>query len=163
MNNPTSTDFVLCAIELSDIVETMSEKDGDQPETRRRTIPIYGPEFDWWTQAVERRLNDRDMSKKELAEAIGAEPPEVTRCVLRQKPIYELLIAISDELGIPYPVILPQSEAEALKLATERRLFHSDMQALQVKAGVTERRGHGQPPPLQSEHAIRSRRQRRRS
>lgn len=123
------------------------EIDREAP-ARRRTIPLWGSEFDWWTAAVQRRIAELGIDQKFLSEYIDAEPPEVSRCINRRKPIYELLIAISDALDIPYPVVLPETEEEALEIARQRRLVRRDAQMAQIKAGVAKIKGKGQIRPL---------------
>jgi transcriptional regulator with XRE-family HTH domain len=136
---------------VADTIDIMAD------EKRRRTIPIFGDQFAWWPEAVKRQLEKKGIDQKTLAKNISATEPEVTKCVRRKNPVYELLIAISDELDIPYPVILPESEAEALRLATERRLFRRDLQLAQIQAGVPERTVEDQTPKVPSEHVQRAR------
>jgi transcriptional regulator with XRE-family HTH domain len=128
-----------------------------EPE-RRRTVPIFDDQFDWWTQAVTRELGARRLKQKDLALKLGEATSAISRCINREKPIYELLIAISDELTIPYPVILPETEHEALRLAEHRRLLRSDLQLAEIRAGVGESSRESQTAPLPSEHAVRPRR-----
>lgn len=118
------------------IFQEVAKKKASPEPGRRRTIPLFGSQFDWWTNAVLRRLDELDIDQKFLSEWIDAKPPEVSRCINRRKPVYELLLAISDALEIPYPVVLPESEEEAMEVARQRRLVRRDAQVAQIAAGV---------------------------
>jgi hypothetical protein len=119
------------------------ENSGNQP-ARRRTIPLWGELYAWWPQAVRARLADLKIDQKFLSTWIEADPTAVNKCITRKVPVYELLLDISDALDIPYPVVLPESFDEALRVARERRLARRDAQVAQIKAGVTDRRESGQ-------------------
>lgn len=110
---------------------------------------------------MKREMGLRGIKGKELAAKIGAAESEVSRCINLQKPIIEIVIAISDELGIPYPFILPETEGEATHLATQRRLYKRDVQINEITAGVAGTAQESQTPPVVSEHAIRQRKPRR--
>lgn len=127
-----------------------SEDDADDGEKRRRTIPLFGEEFQWWTDAVRARLVETGMNQKQLASAVGDNEGIVSRCIRREKPVYELLIAISDALELPYPVVLATSYDEALRLAAARRLYRRDRNIQEIKAGVGESSTERQTPALTS-------------
>lgn len=129
---------------MVDILRAVSKKIDDEIPLRRRTIPIFGPEFQWWTSAVKSRLIALGIEQTDLARYIKAQPPEVSRCISRKKPVYELLLDISDALEIPYPVVLPESEDEAMEIARQRRLVRRDAQLGQIKAGVAGIKGKRQ-------------------
>lgn len=139
-------------MEAVDTVWFVAEENGDDPETRLRTIPIYGPEFEWWSAAVKRELKAQGWKQKDLANALHAQESAVSRCIHRKAPTYELLLAISDALRIPYPVILPESEDEALYLAEQRRLKRRDIEARMIAAGVPSADGQRQPAAVTSQH-----------
>lgn len=101
-------------------------------------------------------------TQKALAEAVGVGQSEITRCL---KPwsdpesvtTLELVIAISDALKLPYPVIIPDTEQLALKLTEERRIFKSLIELAEIKAGVTGNTQESQTVVPQSEDASRKR------
>lgn len=126
----------------------MAKKSEEETPMRRRTIPIFGPEFQWWTDAVRAKLVELDIEQTDLAAHIKAEPPEVSRCITRKKPVYELLLDISDALEIPYPVVLPTSLEEAMEVARQRRLVRRDAQIGQIAAGVGGIKGKRQIEPI---------------
>lgn len=134
------------------VILTPVAQEKSEPEQRRRTIPIWDDQFDWWTKAVDRRLGFLGINQKQLAGYIEAGESAVSRCINRSKPVYELLIDISDALEIPYPVILPESEEEALELAKQRRLVRRMDQIGQITAGVPKRTKEGQIRPLSLEY-----------
>lgn len=150
--------IALSATKLVDTVQIVAEK-----KKRRRTIPIWGEEYEWWTDAVERQLDPKGMDQKDLAKALGVHPSVISRCVNRKSAVYEVVIAISDYLVISYPVILPTSEAEAAALSKAKRLFKRDVQAAQIKPGVPEISQEDQTPAVQPEHAVRSKKAKRRA
>lgn len=127
-------------------------KEKSAAEPRRRTIPIWDDKYQWWTDAVDRRLTALGINQKELSNYIEAGESEVSRCINRSKPVFELLIDISDALDIPYPVILAESETEAFELAKQRRLVRRMDQVAQIVAGVPKRTDDGQIRPLSLEY-----------
>lgn len=143
---------------LDNVGIVVAEKD-DDAEKRRHTIPIYGSEFEWWTAAVRRQLEVMGIDQKELSERLGIDTGSVSRCINRKKPTFELLILISDFLKVAYPVVLPESEEEALALAKEKRLHKREAKAHKIKAGVPETAAKDQTARVPSEHAVRSRKE----
>lgn len=146
-------------MELVDTVGIVAAKNSDDPETRPRTVPIWGDEYDWWSLAVKRQLKAVGWTQEDLANSLGIHPSLVSRCITRKVPTYDLLLAISDELKVAYPVILPESEGEALRLAEEKRLYKREVEAKKIKAGVPEIAKKDQAPGVVSEHAVRSRKE----
>lgn len=142
---------------MIDILGLVASKKSDDPEGRPRTIPIFGEEYAWWTNAVKRQLTVVGMNQQELAEKLEVDPGMVSKCINRKVPTYDLLIAISDELKVAYPVILPESEGEAIRLAQEKRIYKREMEAEKIKAGVPETPAEDQTRDVVSEHAVRSR------
>lgn len=130
------------------IVEPVARESSAEKPGRRRTIPLWGEQYDWWPKAVRDRLSELGIDQKFLSAWIEAHPTEVNKCITRKVPVYELLLDISDALDLPYPVVLPESYEEALKVARERRLARRDMQVAQIKAGVADRRGKSQIRPI---------------
>lgn len=124
----------------------MSADSDGSPERRRRTLPLWGEQFAWWTNAVKSRLATRGINQKQLAQAIGEDEGAVSRCITRHTAVYEILMAISDELEVPYPVILPESEAEAAHLTAQRRLLRSDAQLAMIKASSPTQPTLATPP-----------------
>lgn len=122
----------------------MRKKKSDTKPARRRTIPLWGSQYDWWPEAVRSRIKDLGIDQKWLSGWIDAHPTEVNKCITRKTPVYELLLDISDALDLPYPVVLPESLDEAIKVARERRLARRDAQVDQIKAGVGGERQRGQ-------------------
>lgn len=138
---------------MADIVQRVSD---ETAEKRGRTIPISGETFQWWTDAVKRQISALKLSQKALADELELPESAVSRCISRVQPVYETLLAISDRLGVAYPVILPESEDEALHLATQRRLIRRDIQVKQIVTGVSKTPKKGQTPAVVSEHGFRS-------
>lgn len=118
------------------ILGSVAKKNARPEPGRRRTIPLFGSQYDWWPNAVEDRIAELGIDQKFLAAWIGSEYTAVHKCIKRKVPVYELLLDISDALDLPYPVVLPESYEEALKVARERRLQRRDAQMAQIKAGV---------------------------
>lgn len=119
---------------------TKSEKEPTVP--RRRTVPVAP----WWIRCVlarmgERKKADPSFNQKALAIRIKEDTGAISRCLSGKKPpVYEVTIAISDELGLPYPALLPDSFEEAQHLAMQRRLFKSDRHLGEIAAGVANAR-----------------------
>lgn len=126
-------------------------------EPRGRTVPISDERYAWWTNAVRRELGVRNWDQKDLAAEIGERPEPVSKCINRKVPTIDLLLAISDKLDIAYPVLLPESEHEAIELAKLRRLLKSELQLNQIKAGVVESPTESQSEPVTSENGVRKR------
>lgn len=126
------------------MIRFVPKEKADTKPSRRRTIPLWGAQYDWWPDAVRSTIKELGIDQKWLAEWIGAHPAEVNKCITRKTPVYELLLDISDALDLPYPVVLPESFDEALKVAKERRLARRDAQVDQIKAGVGAGRRAGQ-------------------
>lgn len=143
-------------MEAVDTVGLVAEENSDEAERRRCTIPIWGDEYEWWTDAVRRQLDVKGLDQKQLADRLGLDAGAVSRCINRKKPLYEILIAISDELAVAYPVILPISEEQAIHLAKEKRLFKREKEVRGIKAGAAEKGAQDQPLGVVSEHAVRS-------
>ena len=152
-SNLASTPLAVCAIEVADILQIVSD---ESAEKRGRTIPIGDDRFQWWTDAVKRQLALHKLNQKQLADELELPESAVSRCISRAKPVYETLLAISERLEVAFPVILPESEDEALYLATQRRLIRRDIQVKQIVTGVGKPSRKGQTPAVVSEHAFRS-------
>lgn len=154
--------IALCTTQGADTIGDMSADATDTPESRRKSIPIHG----WWRDAVRREIELRKragtLTQKKLAAKIGTSEPQLTRAINLTQPVLEIVIAISDELELPYPVLLPETEEEALYLATQRRMFKSDRQVHDIATGVAETTQESQTPVVPSSHDG-SRRKRRRS
>jgi hypothetical protein len=130
------------------VILKLVAKEKSAAEPRGRTIPLWGEQFLWWPQAVKRKLRELGVDQKFLSNYIEASTSDVSRCLSLKKPLYDLLIAISDALEIPYPVVLPESEEEALEIARQRRLVRRDAQMAQITAGVPNRRENRQIVPI---------------
>lgn len=106
------------------------------------------PISDWWGKAVKRQLAVKKLTQKKLAADLGIDEPELSRALKpikkEGKPVYEIVLAISDALDLPYPVILPDSEDEALHLTTQRRLYKSTAQLAEITSGVAETKEESQ-------------------
>lgn len=135
----------------------MARKSDKKSTRRRHPIPLYDERYAWWTAAVERQLDAIGINQKQLAKAIDESESDVSRCINRKRTTYELLIIISDYLKIAYPVVLPESEEQALEIAKAKRLYKRVAEASEIKAGVPETSKEDQTVPVVSEHAIRSR------
>jgi len=84
---------------------------------RGRTVPV--PQ--WWTDRANAEIASRGIKRQDLAEKFGVEPSAITRCLKDEGDkdrvtTLELVAALSEELGIPQPVFIPATEAEALVL-----------------------------------------------
>lgn len=130
----------------------------DKPpkKPRGRTVPIHK----WWPVAVRRELEKLERDQVWLAAEIDSDPPTVNKCIKLKVPTLELVIAISDALKLPYPVLLPEHEEDAFELAKLQRLLKSDRETRKITAGVpgvsvtTEK---SQTVEVPSEHAFRER------
>jgi hypothetical protein len=131
-----------------DIFQSVAKEISGTSPARRRTIPLWGKQYDWWPEAVRKRIAELRIDQKMLAEWIDADPPEVNKCITRKVPVYDLLLDISDALDLPYPVVLPESYEEALIVARERRLARRMTQADDVKAGAANSRRRRQIMPI---------------
>lgn len=71
---------------------------------------------------MKRELTARGWKQVHLAEKLGVGEYSVSRCITRKGATVDLAIRISDLLKIPYPVFLPESEAEAAEMMERRSL-----------------------------------------
>lgn len=133
---------------------------GEESERRRRTVPIH----DWWADAVRREMPKQSppLNQKLLAKKIGAAESEVSRALRptdheQHKPVLEIVMAISDELKLPYPIIVPETEEIALHLATQHRLVRRDVKIGEIKPGVARSTKESQTRSVVSEHGSRPR------
>lgn len=104
----------------------------DAPDKRDSSLPIWDDAYEWWSEAARSKLKPRvpnGIDQKALAAKLGFSESEVSRALSRKKPLYRVVVAISDELEIPRPVLLPKSEAEARYLAVQRQMFLDSAQA----------------------------------
>lgn len=134
-----------------------AEADDPSASKRKRTVPIR----EWWTLAVRKKLKERGLEQLDLATKLGLHPSEVSRCISRKVPVLDFVIAISDELDIAYPVIIPDTEAEALHLAMQRRLIRRDLQLTEIKSGVGDSSSTDQGVEVRSENAVKPRTKKR--
>lgn len=99
-------------------------------------------------------------TQDELAKKLGFASSEVSRA--RKpfdeggKPVLEIVLAVSDELKLPYPVLLPETEELALKLAEQNRVWRRELKLVEIAAGVPGKTSESQTLDLSSEHANRS-------
>lgn len=126
-----SCDQTDAAVALPNVAET---------KTRRRTVPIAP----WWAEMAkarieERKARDPEYNQRTLAAKLKEQESDFANWVNGKKhPAYEFTLALSDELGLPYPAILPESYAEALELTKHKRLRKSSVQVAGFKPGVAE-------------------------
>lgn len=118
---------------MLDIVRLVPQEKGES-DKRDVSLPIWDDRYAWWTVAVKEKLGGTD--QKDLAAKLGFSESKVSRAISRSKPLFDAVIAISDELGVPRPVFLPESAAEATQLALISKLFQSDRQLEQVHASA---------------------------
>lgn len=135
----------------------VARKTDEDPKARRHPIPLYDDRYEWWTDAVRRQLKVFGYNQKQLAADLDETESDVSRCINRETPTFELLIKISDFLKIAYPVVLLESEEQAVEVAKEKRLQKRVAKAGEIKAGVPETAEKDQTDALVSEHAVRSR------
>jgi hypothetical protein len=83
----------------------------DRTRANDYSIPVP----DWWPRAVERELGSRQppMQKQQLAQAVGLEKHDISRC-LHGQAVLGPVQAISDFLKIPRPVAIFETEESAL-------------------------------------------------
>lgn len=136
---------------MTDTFRPMPEEKPAPRGKRDVSLPIWDAKYSWWTTAVRRTMKERGLENKDLAAKFDFADSEVSRAISRKKPLFSVVMAISYELGIPYPVLLPESEEEASHLALQRRLFKSERQLIQIKSGVTENSKESQSPEVPSE------------
>lgn len=116
---------------MPDIVSDVADENEDG-ERRDTSVPIWDDRFKWWTDAIRREIKERDIDQKDLKTAGKFGESKVSRAISRKKPLHEVLLALSLELGVPPPVLLPESEEEALHLVKQQRLFRLDQMANDV-------------------------------
>lgn len=133
------------------------------PERRGRTVPIE----DWWGEAVKRELKKNAANdaapgnQKELAEKLDIDPAHLNRAIKPEahpdwRPVEWIVIAVSDELKLPYPFLIPETEEIALELAKQHRLHKRVAHAHEIAAGVPRKTKESQTSDLASEHASRA-------
>jgi hypothetical protein len=100
-------------------------------KTRANDYPVPVP--DWWPRAVERELEGRTppLQKQKLAEAIGLDKWDVSRCLHGQAVLGDVQ-KISDYLKIPHPVALFETEEMALAFRGFLLLRGLDAQMMHV-------------------------------
>lgn len=155
-----SNEIALCPIEDVDTIGIVSDSKPGSADTARRgrTVPIAP----WWRDAVKRELKKFFRSQLELAKAVHTDASSITRCLKHPNDAksvitLDLVVAISDALKLPYPVILPDTEDLAEHLAEQRRLYKSDLELSTIKAGVAENTKESQPPAVASKDARKGR------
>lgn len=140
-------------MEPMDILTDVPAEKPAKDRVRQVVLPIWEDRYDWWTKAVDRQLRAKSINQKQLAAELKRPESEVSRCINRKKPLYLTVIAISDYLTIAYPVILPETEDEALALAAEKRTLKRVAKARDVQAGVAGKAKEDQGGVVASEHA----------
>lgn len=111
----------LCASEVGDMLSLVSA-DPDDAETRGRTLPKELMPT-WWAESVRKALKDNGHDQQWLAEQLGVDPPRVSKVLTYKVPTLELIIAISNLVHVPLPVVIADTEAEALAIDGTRRMF----------------------------------------
>jgi len=109
---------------------------GADSDKRDVSLPIWDDRYSWWTNAVLAKLRPEARTgptQKDLADKLGMSTSKVSRAISREKPLYDAVIAISDELGVPRPVLLPESLDEAVDLGKHSKLIRSDRQRAEVE------------------------------
>jgi len=134
------------------MIQTMPADSTDKQGKYRKTVPIAA----WWPTRVRARLKELGKNQKQFAAELEIGESELTRVLSREVPVLDIIIKISDKLTIAYPVILPDTEPEALHLAQQRRLYRRSAQIDEIAAGVTETPTESQTASITSEHVFRS-------
>jgi len=85
---------------------------------RQQTVPVQ----EWWEIAVRREMKRQNIEQKKLAEDFGVSGSDISRCISRQVPSLGLIVAISRAVGVPFPVLFPESETIAAHLTHQQQL-----------------------------------------
>lgn len=125
----------------------MSGKNG--PRGRRSPCP------EWWVEEANARMKRRGITRKQLARALSRNPFPISEMMIirclhsdpeERVPTIEALEAISDALGIPRPVIVANTLAQALELQAAVSFDAIDAERLRIKSEI-ERAEDLQPVP----------------
>jgi transcriptional regulator with XRE-family HTH domain len=103
-------------------------------EMSKRTASI--PVAPWWYEAVKREMDARGIRQTDLAELVHESKENVSRCVNGKTHSIRLVLTISRALGIPRPIFLPSSEADALKLHGALALRSVDEEISELERSV---------------------------
>lgn len=115
---------------MLDIVADVAE----ETDKRDVSLPIWDKRYAWWTEAVQRAKKNRGVEQTDLATRLGFDTGKISRAISRKKPLYDAVMAISRELEVPPPAILPESEDEAVHLVKQLRFFRSEREVERLKA-----------------------------
>ena len=90
---------------------------------RDTSVPIWGDVFNWWTQAVRRAIDQGGIKQNVLAAELGIDEGALSRAIRRVAPIWEIVRAVSLRLRVPLPVVLLETEAAAIHVEEQHRMF----------------------------------------
>lgn len=97
---------------------------------RGRTLPLTPEDLAWWSKSAWAALGKR--TQKELAQYTGRSESAISRLLNGETPNIDLLIVVSDYLGIAPPVFICRSEREAAELARQRRFVVPDEELREI-------------------------------
>lgn len=105
------------------------------PAERGRTLPLAPDELAWWSESARKALGRG--KQKALAEHTGMSESAISRLLNGETPNIDLLIVVSDYLGIAPPVFICHSAREAAELARQRELvIHEEGVRALVRAAL---------------------------
>lgn len=118
------------------------------PIVTRHTGPRFSraPCPPWWVDAVIKKLDvELEITRKELAarlrvKGLNLSEAKILRCIhpdeQKRIPTLAAMDAISDELSLPRPVVMADSETIALALQGTVLLARGDADRMKIAAGV---------------------------
>ena len=151
MSNHESSAVALSAIETLDTIAIVGD---EKREPRGRTVPIAA----WWGALAKRKIKEHPtLDQKTLAAKLEIDEAQLTRALHDPshkdwKPVLEIVMAVSDELGIPYPMRIAETEEIALGLAEHHRLLRRDAQLKEIRPGVPKKTQESQTIEVQSKN-----------
>lgn len=107
---------------------------------------------EWWVVEVNRRLEQRNITKRRLAKVLTAKGVQVSegmviRCLLKDEdkriPTTELVDAISGVLGMPRPVVVAESIEQAKELEAAVAFSELDAKVLALAAEAVDEGSDG--------------------
>jgi len=120
----------------------------------RRAMPgekgWRSPLPNWWVEEANDRLRRRELDKKTFAHALKARGAHVSEMMVlralhpdpqRRVVTIETLDAISDALGMPRPVVVAVTYAQALELQAAVSFNAADAERLRISAEVDREQG----------------------
>jgi hypothetical protein len=122
---------------------SMKDDEDLSPVKRGRAVPVRP----WWPRLVLRALRGElpgrerpAMTQRELVSelrklGIPVGESQLSRTLSGDSPLLHVVQATSDYLGLPHPVVVADTEAEALAIAGARAAFADATRRLRVEDG----------------------------